>query len=69
MHCVIAEIDCNALDGLPSRTHTQPRTLQDQIIQKDISFVLPRPMPFGTVVDALRAVPEIYDVALVDVYA
>jgi phenylalanyl-tRNA synthetase beta subunit len=49
-----------------SRTY---KTLQDQLIRKDISFVLPREGNYGQISDALLNVEEIAEVKLLDLYA
>jgi phenylalanyl-tRNA synthetase beta subunit len=45
------------------------KTLQDQLIRKDISFVLPREGNYGQISDALLTVEEIAEVKLLDLYA
>ncbi len=68
---VVAYIDIMLLAELHAQqqnslTYT---TLQDQLIRKDISFVLPREGNYGQISDALLAVEEIDEVKLLDLYA
>jgi phenylalanyl-tRNA synthetase beta subunit len=42
--------------------------LQDQWIEKDISFVLDQDQPFGIITDALKKVREIDSVEVFDLY-
>lgn len=44
-------------------------TLQDQIVYRDLSFVLDSSVPFGLVTDAIRPVAGVEDVQVFDLYA
>lgn len=75
---VVAELDLTlimalltARDEMSTATESAEvtyETLQDQIVWKDVSFVLPMEMWYGEVEHAARSVPEISDVELIDLY-
>lgn len=65
---VVAELVLDTVRDYESNNHTTYTTLQDQLIWRDISFVLPRDGQYGTVSDALAQVEEIAEVTLLDLY-
>lgn len=68
---VVAQIDVMLLASLSSGSQAEKTytTLQDQLIWRDISFVLPREAHYGHISDALLTVPQIAEVKLLDLYA
>ena len=44
-------------------------TLQDQILWRDLNFVIDQPMAYGSVVDAVKKVKEVKEVEVFDMYA
>ncbi|MEI7557602.1 MAG: hypothetical protein WCJ45_01850 [bacterium] len=53
-----------------TKEHTYTyESLQDQIIWRDLSFVVDASKDFRELIDAVTAVPEIHDVEVFDVYA
>lgn len=44
-------------------------TLQDQLLTRDLSLVMPHTMPLGTVIDAIKSVSTISSVDVFDLYA
>lgn len=68
----MAEISLSAL--LHKHEHTKvtsPKyeTLQDQIVRRDLNFVIDHEMNYEIVVQAVQAVKEITDVEVFDLYA
>lgn len=49
-------------------TSTDYQTLQDQLITRDLSFIIAKEAPYGAITDALRTIPEITTVQLIDLY-
>ncbi len=65
---VVAELDVLLLNQLISKEHAEPVTLQDQLIRREVSFVVPKQMPYGLITDALQQLPEIKQCELFDIY-
>lgn len=66
------DINLTALEhAMPSQKYYSNRfaTLQDQLLTRDLSFVLPHTMPLGTVIEAIQTVPAISAVQVFDLYA
>ncbi len=61
----------NLENAMPSQKYYSNRfaTLQDQLLTRDISLVVPHTMPLGTVINAIQAVPTISSVDVFDLYA
>lgn len=75
---VVAEIDLelvgqildrkSAMREVQENSETTYETLQDQIIWKDLSFVIPRGAAYGDIELAIRSVEKIADVEMFDLY-
>lgn len=68
----ILEIDLTLLQHIvkPSKIGTTPRyhTLQDQVIWRDLNFVISQEQNFATVTDAVAKVKEVSHVEVFDIY-
>jgi len=73
--CVFLELDLEALKGIAHQQKKKGKgkakyeSLQDQIIWRDLSFIIDEDMPGGVVTDAVMRVKEIADVRIFDLYA
>lgn len=67
---VIAEIDCTLLHTHQETTQKTAsyESLQDQIIRRDLSFVLTKDMAYGIVTETLQSLETIEAVEVFDVY-
>jgi phenylalanyl-tRNA synthetase beta chain len=66
------DINLSALENsMPSQKYYSNRfaTLQDQLLTRDISLVVPHTMPLGTVIDAIQALATVSSVDVFDLYA
>jgi len=68
------QLDLEKLIELKSKTKTKPvvktqyYTLEDQIVSRDLSFVLPKNENYGKVLFAVSKVKEVIDVEVFDIY-
>lgn len=65
---VAAEIDCTILQQLTPKTPAEPVTVQDQLIRREVNFVVPKSVPFGLITDAVQQLPQIKQCELIDLY-
>lgn len=71
---VLGEVSIDALLTLSdhhddSRQIRSYETIQDQLIWRDLSFVIDRDQEYGIIVDAIRKIDQIGDVSIFDLYA
>lgn len=65
---VVAELDCGVIQQCAAKEHAEPVTLQDQLIRREVNFVLPKDKPFGVVTDAVQQLQDIKQCELIDLY-
>jgi phenylalanyl-tRNA synthetase beta subunit len=67
----VGELDLTALQAhiRTKKKAANYTTLQDHHTSKDLNFLLPQTMDFGTVTDAVRRIKEIAQVDVFDLYA
>lgn len=65
---VVAELDVLLLNQIVNKEHTEPVTLQDQLIRREVSFVVQKQKPYGLITDAIQQLPEIKQCELFDIY-
>lgn len=64
-------LDLSVLESLETNTHNTKNhyhTLQDQILIRDLSFVVDRAMTFEALIDTIQQVDHVHDVTTFDVY-
>lgn len=68
---VFAEIDQEkllALKEMSQEKHYPYETIQDQILRRDLSFVLPETADFSALLESIQALPEVKDLQVFDIY-
>jgi phenylalanyl-tRNA synthetase beta chain len=67
---VVAELDMHILEQYTTNKAltTAYQTLQDQIITRDLSFVIKKTDHYGTVADAIRSLEAVQTVEIIDIY-
>ncbi len=65
----IAELDYTLLKDLwKQKTQRSYHTLQDQLIKRDLNFLIEKEQPYSIITDALSSVDEITNIQLFDLY-
>lgn len=65
---VVAELDVLLLNQIVNKEHAEPVTLQDQLIRREVSFVVQKQKPYGLITDAIQQLPDIKQCELFDIY-
>ncbi|NCQ81375.1 hypothetical protein GW750_00935 [bacterium] len=52
-----------------TKSLTTYTTLQDQIVRRDLSFVIDKNQTFDTILDTVSTIKEIHDIQIFDLYA
>jgi phenylalanyl-tRNA synthetase beta chain len=62
-------LDCSVIIWLVEKVYSNEfATLQDQIVQRDMCFVIDTPLPWSVVTDAVASISSIHNITVFDLY-